>query len=224
MAKKSNFLNINWLITIYLALFSFVVEAQEQSDPFFADIAEAMKSKPKISFRIDSRNSFISNKIALVRGYKIGLDYAKKIRLGIGFNRLATDFVSDYSFLDGNEQIKVKPRLHLEYISLFADYVFYKSKKWEFNLPLQLGGGYSYRKYKLDGKANILDKEFVLIYEANINGLYKIFTGVGVGVGTGYRIMLVGNSKIKDHFNSPIYIFRVKIFPNEILALFKGKP
>ncbi len=222
MEKKSTFPKIKHIKVLMLffamLLYSF---ALAQKDPFFDDISKAMQTKPRISFRIDSRNSFISNKVAVIRGYKIGLDYDKKIRLGLGFNRLQTNFTDNITVNENNENYTVSQRLHLEYISMFADYVFYKSDKWEFNLPIQLGGGYSYKKYKLQNKPYITDKDFVIIYEANINGLYKIFKWLGAGAGTGYRIMLKGNKNIKDYFNSPIYIFRVKIFPFEIIHLNK---
>jgi len=188
-----------------------------QKDVFFEDISLAMKQKPKITFRFDSRNSFISNKRAQISSIKIGLDYQKKIRLGLSFSFLRSNFYIDREITENYTEQTVTTRLHLEYLSVFADYVFFKNKKWEFNLPIQLGGGYNYLKYNQNGNKQIIDKSFIIIYEANINGMYKLFKGIGVGAGTGYRIMLLGNPNIKEHFTSPIYVFRVKLFPFDFI-------
>jgi len=216
MEEKLNFQKMMTNKTKYLIIFLFLITTNSlfsQKDEFFEDISLAMKEKPRITFRIDSRNSFISNKLALISSVKVGLDYQKKIRLGLSFSFLRTDFYIDREIIEDSKEQTVSSRLHLEYLSLFADYVFYKNKKWEFNLPIQLGGGYNYLKYKSENKKYITDKSFIIIYEANINGMYKLFKGIGVGAGTGYRIMLLGNPSIKKHFTSPIYIFRVKLFP-----------
>jgi len=198
---------------ILILIFLTINNLFSQKDEFFEDISLAMKEKPKITFRFDSRNSFISNKLALISSIKIGLDYQKKIRLGLSFSFLRTAFYIDREITENNKEQTVSTRLHLEYLSIFADYVFYKNKKWEFNLPIQLGGGYNYLKYKSNDKKYITDKSFIIIYEANISGMYKLMKGIGVGAGTGYRIMLLGNPNIKKHFTSPIYVFRVKFFP-----------
>jgi len=221
MEEELNFLKTmnkaKYLIILFL--FSFTSNIFSQKDEFFENIRSAMKEKPKVTFRLDSRNSFISNKRAKISSIKIGLDYQKKIRLGLSFSFLRSNFFIDREITENNINITVTTKLHLEYISVFADYVFFKNKKWEFNLPIQLGGGYSYLKYKYNDNKQITDKSFIIIYEANINGMYKLFKGLGVGAGTGYRIMLLGNPKIKEHFTSPIYIFRIKIFPFDFINL-----
>ncbi len=188
-----------------------------QKDEFFEDISLAMKERPKLTFRFDSRNSFISNKRAQISSVKIGLDYQKKIRLGLSFSFLRSNFYINRQITENNTDKTVTTKLHLEYLSVFADYVFFKNKKWEFNLPIQLGGGYSYLKYNQNNNKQIIDNSFIIIYEANINGMYKLFKGIGVGAGTGYRIMLLGNPNIKEHFTSPIYVFRVKLFPFDFI-------
>lgn len=204
-----------YIITIVLLLT--INNLFSQKDEFFEDISLAMKQRPKITLRFDSRNSFISNKRAQISSIKIGLDYQKKIRLGLSFSFLRSNFYIDRKITENNTEQTVTTKLHLEYISIFADYVFFKNKKWEFNLPIQLGGGYNYLKYNHNNNKQIIDKSFIIIYEANINGMYKLFKGIGVGAGTGYRIMLLGNPNIKEHFTSPIYVFRIKFFPFDFI-------
>ena len=211
----------SYRIIIFALLFTITNNIFAQPDVFFKDISSAIKEKPKITFRFDSRNSFISNERAQISSVKIGLDYQKKIRLGLSFSFLRTVFKINREVFENDIKQTVSTKLHLEYLSVFADYVFYKNKKWEFNLPIQLGGGYNYLKYSLNNEKHIIDKSFIIIYEANINGMYKLIKGIGVGAGTGYRIMLLGNPKIKKHFTSPIYVFRVKIFPFDFFPSIK---
>ncbi len=201
--------------TIALILFNFLSFNNLfcQKDQFFLDITQAFKEKPKITFRIDSRTSFISNNYATVESYKVGLDFQKKIFVGVSFSRLKTSIYINRDIALNTEKTTINAKLYLNYISIFADYVFFNKNKWEFELPIQLGGGYNYLKYKTNNDKYIFNKKFTIIYETNINGSYKLIKGLGIGAGTGYRIMFLANKDIGKHFTSPIYIFKIKFFP-----------
>ena len=107
--------------------------------------------------------------------------------------------------------------LKFNYIAYFVEYVFYKRRRWEFSIPLQIGIGSSRYEYTDQNSSLIqLDRKTVVLYEPAITGHYKITKWFGVGMGAGFRIMLVNNKALDKKFNSPIYILKAKIFLGDI--------
>ncbi len=216
---------MNKLKFIFLLLFVFFTIssfAQKRRDEFFYDIGQSLKSKPTFTFRFDNRNSFITNYRAWIYGVKIGLQFQNNFRTGLDFSMLHTGIYVDQNIeYEGEIYNAVSSKLHLEYASIFAEYVFYKTEKWEFSLPIQLGGGTSYFKYTIDNKNFINNRAPVIMYEANITGQYKLIKGLGVGTGIGYRIMLLSNPKINQHFTSPIFSLKVILYPFDFIKFNK---
>ncbi len=73
---------------------------------------------------------------------------------------------------------------------------------------------YDYRDE--DGKKHTIGQSGILLYEPALSGQYKITRWFGLGMGAGFRIMLINNKGISSRFNSPIYIFKIKVFFGEI--------
>ena len=209
------------LISLFFII-SIDTSAQKQKDEFFYDLGLALKKKPTLSFRFDNRNSFITNYRAWIYGVKIGLQFKDKFRTGLDFSMLHTGiYINQNVEYEGEIYNGVSSKLHLEYASIFAEYVFYKTPKWEFTLPIQIGGGVSYFKYNIDNKSFTNNMAPVIMYEANITGQYKIIKGIGVGTGIGYRIMLLSNPKINQHFTSPIFSLKVILYPFDFITINK---
>ena len=145
----------------------------------------------------------MSNRNSWFFGAKIGLEYQKIFRFGVGFNGL---FNKNYSIYI-NEIKQSNENLYFNYFSLFAEYIFNNKKKYEFSLPINLGFGYSWiGKFKEKQKGQL-----VLLYEAQLNGMYFPISFLGVGAGLGYRIMLINNKYIDESFTAPIYSFKLKL-------------
>lgn len=206
------------LITL-LFILSIDSYSQKQKDEFFYDIGQALKKKPTFSFRFDNRNSFITNYRAWIYGIKLGLEYDNKIILGIDFSMLHTGIYVEQTIEQDNDTYIVNSKLHLEYGSVFAEYIFYRTRKWDFSLPIQIGAGTSYFSYNIDGVKHKNNMAPIIMYEANITGRYKIFKGLGVGTGIGYRIMLLSNPKINQHFTSPIFSLKVILYPFDFIKI-----
>lgn len=178
-------------------------------------LAKHFNVKPKFSARLDSRNSFVATQNARIFGIKIGWEYNDAIKLGIGYNRLDSK-ISKPRYEINNETSgfdTLESVLKFEYLSPFFEYVFFKTKRWEHAIPVQIGIGNS--RYEYIDKSGIVHYENyrpVVLYEPAMTTQYKIFPWIGIGAGVGYRLMLVGNRQINDNFNSPIYILRLKVF------------
>ena len=207
-------LRLRYLITCLFLIFSVCASGQSFED----DIKSALKKKPILDLRSDSRHSFINQSGVSVFGVKGGIEFDRKLRFGLGFNILATELNSIITYdYEGIPTTTDDARLVFYHITPYLEYVFYKQNRWEVSVPIQFGFGNSYYTYKTESGQRFNDKrKFILTYEPAITAQYKIFKYFGPGFGVGYRLMLIDNKAIKETFNSPVYIFRFKIFFGEI--------
>lgn len=186
---------------------------------FLDSIRSALNQKPSPYFKIDSRNSFIADQSAKILGFKAGAEFANRLRIGSGYNLLTRHSPG----LDEKitlQSAEYKAILKFSYLALYMDYVYYKTKRWEAAVSVQLGAGFSKYQYTAaDGAKVQMNKKSVVLYELGIEGTYKVTKWFGIGLGTGMRIMLVNNNAIDKKFNSAIYILKFRIFPKEVYRL-----
>lgn len=190
-------------------VFSFNTIGQE----FEEEIKEAFKTTPSIDFRLDSRSSFISSSNVRIFGVKVGLQYANKISLGIGYNQLVSDL--------NNSRISIgdslySGRLNYKYLSPYIEYIFYQDKQWEFSIPVQFGIGNTFYSNNNNTKPSEIFKKTVLSYEPAITFQYRFLKYFGAGMGVGYRLMIVPNKQIEERFTSPVYLFKFKVYFQEL--------
>lgn len=182
----------------------------------------SFKNKPTFFLTLDKTGSFVAGKGAVTNEIRIGLDFKKKIRFGIGYAALASDVVADKTIkTQVTQRDSVVPaKLSLSYFTLSGEYTFYESKRWQITMPVVIGLGSSYFNYyeKINGsyKTKKTDEGTVLLLGPSGVATYRILRWVGVSGGIGFRHVVVNNSKIKDSFNSPIYLLRIRIFMGEI--------
>ncbi|MBI2967449.1 MAG: hypothetical protein HYY40_06520 [Bacteroidetes bacterium] len=173
----------------------------------------ALRQKPKITVNLDTRNAFITNGRVKFTGIKAGLDFGKTIKFGAGYHFLQTPIYRDTL------------QFRVAYVALYGEYIFLKSKRWEFSLPVQLGAGNSSYEYtdNTTGLKNRINEKMIVLYEPALAAQYKFFKWLGFGMGMGYRIMLVNNKAIDEKMTSPIYVFHLKVFPGVIIRGIFGK-
>ena len=211
------FISLVYMIALPLSL----------SAQFMEGIHESMDTKPKIIFKFDTRKSFIDNSNVTVFGWKIGVEFDKRIRIGGGFNSLTKAHSRDLDLVvyeaDGVSVIDTAI-LNFNYICYFIDYVIIKKPKWEISYPMQFGIGSTHYRY-VDENSGIIEiqKNQVRLLEVAITGYYKLTKWVGLGMGAGYRFMLIKDKTLDRKFNSPIYIFKLKVFLNSIIQSFSKK-
>ncbi len=182
----------------------------------------SFKNKPTIFLTIDKTSSFVAGKGATTNEIRMGLDFKKKIRFGIGYAALASDVVTDKSIVTtvtGVDSL-VPAKLTLSYMTLSAEYTFFETKRWQITVPATIGIGSSYFSYyeKINGDYMTMkmDKGGVVLFSTSGIATYRILRWVGLSAGLGFRQVIVNNGKVKESFNSPVYLFRIRIFMGEI--------
>ena len=174
---------------------------------------EVFKRKSGIDARLESRYSFIDNKIIGVTGFRLGVAFQRKLRIGGGISWLKTDyekvFYSPGSLVSTGTSLQY---LKFAYVCFYVDFVFYKEKRWQLSVPIQVGAGASWFQprvtYDLYGSEK---KYFLLLYEPGITAQFKVFKWFGLGSDVAYRFT-INNKKIGEKLNSPTYSFKILIW------------
>lgn len=201
--------NCKHFFSIVFFLFS-IQNSYAQPGSLTDSLKLVLSSKPTWYGGINSRGSFISGKPVNVRSAFVGLNYSNKLRMGLGYHWMSTDFTK----LINNTENTLLYELKFNYISLDFAYVFYEKNNWEVSIPVNLGIGRTvYRHPRLPDKTT---SRAIILYEPAMVVEYKLFKYLGVAGGIGFRLMLKNNPLIDEQFNSPIYILRLKINFSEI--------
>ncbi|MFB6305397.1 MAG: hypothetical protein ABEH43_00130 [Flavobacteriales bacterium] len=177
-------------------------------------ISNSLEHKPNITAKFDSRFTFITSRSVKIVGAKVGLEYNHNFQWGIGFNTLFDGF-STKKKINGN---KKTVNFQSTYWSPYAEYRFYKSKHWEFSMPVQLDIGKQSLQYEDNNDNKKKYNEGVIFgFEPAMTFQYKFWEYFGLGAGVGYRIMFLRNKAVNKDFFVPIYMFRFKLFFGDLV-------
>lgn len=189
---------------------------------FMDSIYAVIKQKRSFNLNLESRISFINNRSTSVNGLRVGISFNRKLRIGGGVSWLNSDLYLD----------KEKQYLKFVYLCLYSDLVFYKTKRWQLSVPIQIGMGSSwFQKETPFSFSNKDSKYFLLLYEPGITTQFKVFKWVGVGSDIAYRFTLKNKENIGENLNSPTYSFKIltwidqlyyDIFPKSKLSIKYG--
>ncbi len=158
----------------------------------------------------DSKTTFISNKVAVVKSVKLGFDFGGKTKLGVGYNW----YKGKLSFIPDGENKDFF--LKIRYVSVFAEHLYFESRRWEASIPVQLGAGILNYYDDIKNKYNKAGG-LVFLYEPSSAILFKFLRYFGVGGGIGYRLVVyTGPNPNKEQMQSPIFYIRTKIYFNKI--------
>jgi hypothetical protein len=209
----------------------FVLLLSVSSDAMAFDVIEqptdtplvGFKGKPSLFFTLDNTASFVGGKSATTNELRFGLDFKKKLKLGLGYGQLVSDIVVNKDIVaerTDNDSV-VPANLSLSFFSAKAEDVFFNSKRWQISTPLQIGVGSTYFLYyesDKNGKSipKRTDEGTVLVSGFSAVATYRILRWVGISAGLGYRVGILNNDKVSESFNSPVYTFKFRIFFGEI--------
>ena len=210
---------------LFAVVFLLPAPALAQESPFITGIKSSFQHKPKPDIRFDTRNSFITTRVAKMRGIKLGLDFNKTVKVGIGYNWLASDLTEDRSYLTANGERYTAPhRLSFGYVSPYIEYTFFREGRWEAGIPVHIGLGSARYKYTdVYGQDRSTEANTILLYEPYMTCQYKPIRYFAIGVGTGYRLLFAGNRNMPENFNSPIYVLKFNLLFGEIVKDLKGR-
>ncbi len=184
-------------------------------------LKQDLKMKPVFHYKLDSRSAFIGNKSANVWGIKLGIGFNKNLRFGLGYNYLKSRLPSTETLRSPNNLFPVKARLRIRYLSIYAEYVYYRKNKWELSVPVQFGlGNTLYVPYFSSDVAIIKEPTFLLLYEPCLSVNYRIVKFIGIGTEMGLRLALHKDRQIKEQITAPIYVFKAMIYWGDMINYF----
>lgn len=191
----------------FLILVLFHVSSFGQPEEFSTEIRESLKSKPRPWINLHNTFAFASGAPIQTRTVKVGLSFEKNVKLGIGYNWLATAYKYNVSGID--------QFLKFHYVSGIAEYKFHRSGHWHFVIPVQLGLGSSYLESTIDESQT--DKGIILLYEPTMIAEYHFLNYFSLAGGIGIRLGLINNSNIERQLTSPLFLIRFQIDLNKIV-------
>lgn len=204
-------------IIVFLLLSSGVLTARGQ---VMDSLRAGIDRKASFIFKLDTRNSFISNRRGEIFGIKLGVEFDKKLRVGGGVHWLTSPLTSDRIVTSSTgAPLTIPAYLQLRYLAYYVEYVYFKTKRWELSIPFQFGVGDTRYKYDHGGRPHIDSKKIIAIYEPGVSTQFKIFRWLGVGADIGLRVMVINNKAIKENFNSPTYAFKLLIWYDELYKM-----
>lgn len=206
------------IIKTYLILL-FVLGLSVSKAQHLDSIKNSFQQESSFFINLDSHNSFIGGRLVSVSGLKVGLSYGKLVKVGVGLYGLSNPYLRNVVIKtdDGMRDTTVSAELKFGYFGTFLDYTIYQKRRWMFSIPLQLGlGGSSYEYYKKNEGIISLKSGGIVLFEPAIIGHYKITRWFGIGLGAGFRLMLIPNRKLPENFTSPIYVLKLKVFLGEL--------
>ena len=175
---------------------------------------ENIPKKWKFAFQLDNRFSSIRNTDITIFGAKVGLQYKNLTRFGVGASFIVNPVTIEYF----NKKLRVQETnvLSFWYVSVFNDWILYKSNHWECFLTEQMGTGNPSLKREVNDEVVANINVRLLLNEISGQVNYKINNWIGVGAGIGYRNILNNNPQLKNNFDAPIYIAKIIIYPETI--------
>jgi len=168
----------------------------------FDSIENSLNFKPKPILKLDSRNAFVTNTFIETNALKIGLNFNKIFKVGIGYSWLKRKF-QQKSLINSNDSTKLKIHMGLA----FAEFAYWQQKNWSSEIIVQFAGGSM--QHVVNEK--LVKKTPIFIYEPAMLVDYHFLRYFSIGGGIGYRLAIKFNKEVEEQFTSPIYIYRFKI-------------
>jgi hypothetical protein len=196
----------------------FVLHSTIMQAQLLKDVGESFRKKPKFFFNFTQYNSFINKQSANISGFKAGLEFNDKVRLGLGYGWLASDIVDKISIDKNDVSYETNGQLKFNFVGTSFEYEFYSNYPWHVSVPFVFAaGGAHYEYVDRMTRARTNTKNFpVVLFEPTVNATYNIIDWVGLSGGLGYRVAMNATKDMKNSFSSPIYVIQLKIFFDEI--------
>jgi len=206
-----------YLVVTMLALF-FGGRAQ-----YMDTLRTAFAGKKSLDIGFDARHSFVDHGRVGIQSIKLGVSFGKKIALGMGYAWLnsRTPVFDNYTFYDSDlkKDTQITRRLAFSYFRFYVNYIYYRSRRWEFSIPLQVGIGKLGFKYNYQGVEHRTDEGLCFLYEPEVDVKFRLFRWLGVEGDLGYRFLFKNNKFISNTFNSPLVSVGVFIVWNELALM-----
>lgn len=182
---------------------------------------EYLGKKWKFLIGFDANRSFFAGRNVKINGLRIGAKYKDVHRFGLGISGIARSVIfKDISVNEEDATDTSWVKFDAGYASLFYEYAFYRTKRWELIVPSYLGAGNVTAAYS--DTAGLYQPFGNLPFAAFGTGLgvqFKIFRWFGVKTGVGYRFVYNAEEEIKEAFRGPYYKYGISIFFGELYKM-----
>jgi hypothetical protein len=216
---------MKWILYIVLSMIAYMAEAQ-----YKGEVSAAKRPAPdtvwiitgrrelgpayrrfKLDFSLDARQTLIGTQRARVGGLRIGIEYRRVHRMGVGLYGLGEGV-----FLNALPEIDstiTRAKLTLAYQSIYYERVMYFSRKLEWSLTCHYGRGRITGDYTRAGSSvsEVLPEQKLRVLEFSTLGYYNLNYWCSIGGGVGYRYAFSTTPEIRDVYESPVALLRVRI-------------
>lgn len=201
------------LVLISVLLFSVSVSAQ-----FLDTLKYSLHQPPRPYASLDYSLALGANHGTDVIGFRLGVVQNKRLYMGLGHYRLNVDRVNNITVQTANETDTVVPaQLKLRFLTLNVEYVFYRDRKFQMSVPMNLGYGNSFYQYFIsEGQKAKTTKSGSAIATIGFNANYKIVPWFGFALGTGYATTMGTNKTDEQNFKSMTYSFGINVYFEEL--------
>jgi hypothetical protein len=198
-------------------LFIFLFKALSSSAQLVDSISHSFTHKPSFYWNYGTNYSFISNQFAGIMNIKMGADFNSTTKIGAGFNWINKGLDKQTPVLG-----YFHSQLYMRYVSLFFEYIYFKTKHWEASIPAQIGiGNMNYIHSLSNGTSQKTESKWFILYEPITTIQYRFLRYFAVGGGIGFRLVLPNKPTPEDHFTSVLFVVKSKFYFTDAFRDFK---
>src|SRR5688500_4656616 len=89
-----------------------------------------VRQKHSIDARLESRYGFIRDNLTSVNGFRLGIAFQRKLRIGGGISWLNSPVAVPFAPYSTETGIRRQKFLKFAYLCYYMDIVFYRTKRW----------------------------------------------------------------------------------------------
>jgi len=180
------------------------------------------EKKLKVLIGLDARRSFFAGTKIKINGLRLGAEFKGVHRFGFGFYWLSKNVIF-HDVIDGQptqDLIDPEVRFNLGYSSIFYERVFLKTRWWEVDLPIHLGGGEITGRFKDTlGAFQQFTKAPFSALVPSIQVKFYPFTWLAIRGSAGYRLTMSEVQEVKKTFRNGFYGYGLSV---NIIGLYRA--
>ncbi len=199
-----------------MVLLCLTVGAYGQADSLATTEGKPYKKEKKWKALVgfDANRSFFAGRPVRINGLRLGAKYKNVHRFGVGFYGLRRGvFFKDIEVNQPDATDTSYVQFNVGFASLFYEYAFFTSKRWELAVPTFIAAGDVDATYS--DTAGIYQPLATSTFFATGTGMvaqFKIIRWFGLKAGFGYRMVFNEDKATRRAFRGPYYKFGVSIF------------
>lgn len=167
--------------------------------------------KFKLDFSLDARQTLIGAQRSRIGGFRFGLEIRRVHRIGIGLYGLGDGV--ELKSLPAIDSTITWAKLQMTYRSMYYERVMYFSRRVEWSLTCHYGRARitgDYRRLNSE-ETEGLSETRLSVLEFSTLGYYNLNYWCSVGAGVGHRFMLGASPEIRDVYEAPVGLVRIRI-------------